>query len=209
MVASGTRVLAIDGSTHKDTELALLLRCVLNGLEENGLSIELIELAGKEIHNCQHCHDCSVRKDRFCIQADDAGNEIIEKMAQADVILFGHPACETEVAPKMQSLMDRSCMVAKANDQLFRRKVGAAITPLNCAGAVDTFDTLNHFFLINEMIVPGSTFWRTGIASEITGADRESESLDTMKALTKNIVWLLSIVKGEASTPDLEEILTP
>lgn len=209
MSDSRLKVLAINGCTHDDLQLASLLRCILTELAALGLSTEQMDLANKEIHNCLGCHECSSRRDRHCVQTSDAGNAIIEAMAQADAILFAYSACDAAISPGMQALMDRSCMVSKANDQMFRRKVGAAITSLHCAGAVHTFDTLNHFFLINEMIVPGSTYWPTGIASSIPGTDPESDSLAAMRALAKNIAWLLSATRQQPSAPSLEEILAP
>ena len=55
----------------------------------------------------------------------------------------------------MKALIDRAGYVARANDHMFQRKVGAAVVAARRAGAIHTFDTLNHFFFISQMIVPG------------------------------------------------------
>src|ERR1035441_10146402 len=83
-------------------------------------------------------------------------------MAAADGILLGSPTYVADVSPEIKALIDRACMVGGANGGIFRRKVGAAVIAVRRAGAMHAFDALNHFFLINEMIIPGSFYWKSG-----------------------------------------------
>jgi len=87
-------------------------------------------------------------------------------------------------------------MVARANEGLFRRKVGAAVVAVRRAGAIHAFDTLNHFFLINEMIVPGSSYWNIGIGWEKGDVEKDAEGIRTMKTLGQNMAWLLEKLQG-------------
>jgi multimeric flavodoxin WrbA len=91
----------------------------------------------------------------------------------------------------MKALMDRACLVSKANGGIFRRKVGAAVVAVRRAGAMHAFDTLNHFFLISEMIVPGSSYWNIGIGLEKGDVEKDLEGIQTMKTLGQNMAWLL------------------
>ena len=208
MNASHIKVVAINGSTRKGGNTAALLQYVLNELETEGIQTELVELGGATIHDCRSCRECSTSKDRRCAQSDDMGNEVIEKMARADGILFGSPTDAADVSPQMKALMNRACTVAKANDQMFRHKVGAAVVSVRRAGAIHTFDSLNHFFLINEMVVPGSSYWNAGIGHEDGDVEPDTESLATMKALSKNIAWVLESIKGPFALPDIAEIVS-
>jgi len=208
MNASHIKVLAINGSARKDGNTATLLGYVLKELELEGIKTELIELSDTRIHECLSCRKCSTRRDRRCAQSDDMGNELIEKMAQADGILFGSPTQTADVSPQMKALMDRACMVAKANDQMFRHKVGAAVVSVRRAGAIQTFDLLNHFFLINEMAVPGSSYWNAGIAREDGDVELEPDGIAIMKSLGRNMAWLLENLKGPFALPDLAEIVS-
>jgi multimeric flavodoxin WrbA len=122
------------------------------------------------------------------------GNVLIEKMEQADGILLGSPTYVADVTPEIKALMDRACLVSKANGGLFRRKVGAAVVAVRRAGAVHAFDTLNHFFLIGEMIVPGSSYWNIGVGLEKGDVERDAEAIQTMKTLGRNMAWLLKKV---------------
>ena len=166
MTETHIKVVAFNGSARKGGNTAILLRYVLKELENEGIETELIEMSGAKIHGCLACRKCSKRKDRRCAQSGDMGNAFIEKMEQADGILLGSPTYVADVSPEIKALMDRACLVSKANGGIFRRKVGAAVVAVRRAGAIHAFDALNHFFLISEMIVPGSSYWNIGIGLE-------------------------------------------
>jgi multimeric flavodoxin WrbA len=92
--------------------------------------------------------------------------------------------------------MDRACRVGRTNGGLFRRKVGAAVVAVRRAGAIHAFDALNHFFLISEMIIPGSSYWNIGIGLEKGDVERDEEGIRTMKTLGQNMAWLLKKING-------------
>ena len=195
---SGTqiKVVALNGSARKGGNTAILLRAVLKELENEGIETELIELSGAKIHGCLACRECSKNKDRRCAQKGDIGNELIEKMAAADGILLGSPTYVADISPEIKALMDRTCLVSGANGGLFRRKVGSAVVAVRRAGAIHAFDALNHFFLISEMIIPGSSYWNIGIGREIGDVERDEEGMRTMKTLGQNMAWLLKKING-------------
>ena len=185
------KVIAFNGSARKDGNTAILLRYVLSELEREGIETELVQLSGKKIHGCLACRTCFARKDRRCAQKNDVGNECISKMEAADGVILGSPTYVADVSPEIKALIDRAGMVARANDNIFRRKVGAAVVAVRRAGAIHAFDTLNHFFLIGEMIVPGSSYWNIGIGREKGEVEQDAEGIQTMKVLGQNMAWLL------------------
>ena len=171
--------------------------CTLRELEKEGVETELVELGGLEIHGCRACRKCSVRKNRRCSQENDMGNVCIEKMDAADGILLGSPTYVADVSPEIKALMDRACLVSKANGGMFRHKVGAGVVAVRRAGAMHAFDALNHFFLISEMIVPGSSYWNIGIGREPGDVEKDEEGIQTMKALGQNMAWLLRKIHAQ------------
>jgi len=185
------KVVAFNGSARKDGNTAILLRHVLAELENNGIETELINLSGARIHGCLSCRKCYVRKDGRCSQHNDMGNVFIEKMAAADGILLGSPTYVADVSPEIKALIDRACLVSRANGGMFRHKVGAAVIAVRRAGAIHAFDTLNHFFLLSEMIIPGSSYWNVGIGREPGEVEKDEEGIQTMKVLGQNMAWLL------------------
>jgi multimeric flavodoxin WrbA len=196
MDGTQTKVVAFNGSARKGGNTAILLGYVLKELEKEGIETELIELSGAKIHGCLACRKCSMNKDRRCAQKGDVGNALIEKMEQADGILLGSPTYVADISPEIKALMDRACLVSKSNGGIFRRKVGAAVVAVRRAGAIHAFDALNHFFLISEMIVPGSSYWNIGIGLEPGDVERDEEGIQTMKTLGQNMAWLLKKVKS-------------
>lgn len=185
------KVVAFNGSARKSGNTSILLKAVLNELERESIQTELIEMSGAKIHGCLACRECSRRKDGRCGQKNDMGNAWIEKMQQADGILLGSPTYVADISPEMKALIDRACLVSKANGGMFRRKVGAAVVAVRRAGAIHAFDAMNHFFLISEMIVPGSSYWNIAIGREIGDVERDAEGMETMQVLGRNMAWLL------------------
>jgi multimeric flavodoxin WrbA len=188
------KVVAFNGSARKGGNTAILLGHVLGELAKEGIETELVELAGATIHGCLACRKCSARKDRRCSQTDDMGNACIDKMAAADGILLGSPTYVADISPEIKALIDRACLVGRANGGMFRRKVGAAVVAVRRAGAIHALDALNHFFLISEMIIPGSSYWNIGIGWEPGDVEKDEEGIQTMKTLGRNMAWLLKKV---------------
>jgi multimeric flavodoxin WrbA len=185
------KVVAFNGSARKGGNTAILLGYALRELAAEGIETELVELSGTDIHGCRACRTCSVKKDGHCSQTGDVGNACIDKMVAADGILLGTPTYVSDVSPEIKALIDRACMVSGANGGLLRRKAGAAVVAVRRAGGIHAFDTLNHFFLLTEMIVPGSSYWNIGIGREAGEVERDEEGIRTMKVLGRNMAWLL------------------
>ncbi len=189
------RVVAFNGSARKNGNTSILLRHVLKQLEAEGIETELVEMSGTPIHGCLSCRECSRRKDHRCSQTGDMGNVYIEKMEQADGILLGSPTYVSDVSPEIKALIDRACLVSRANGGIFRRKVGAAVVAVRRAGGIHVFDTLNHFFFITEMVVPGSSYWNIGVGLEPGDVERDTEGIQTMKTLGANMAWVLKALR--------------
>jgi multimeric flavodoxin WrbA len=184
-------VVAFNGSARKDGNTAILVNTVFKELKKAGIETELFQLAGKKIHGCIACGKCYQKKDKRCVVTNDILNDCIEKMVEADGIILASPTYFTDVSTEMKALIDRSGYVARANDHMFQRKVGAAVVAARRAGAIHTFDTLNHFFLISQMIVPGSSYWNIGMGLAPGDVKKDKEGLATMKTLGTSMAWLM------------------
>ncbi len=185
------KVLGVCGSARKNGNTLRLIEAVFEPLREAGHECETVELAGKTLQGCTACQACYREKDRQCHGRNDFGNELIEKMDAVDVIILGSPVYFADVSAEMKALIDRSGYVAKANDNMFRRKVGAAVVAVRRAGAIHAFDTMNHLFLIGEMIVVGSSYWNVGIGRGRGEVEADEEGMLTMRTLGENTAWLL------------------
>jgi multimeric flavodoxin WrbA len=184
-------VVAFNGSARKDGNTAILLRTALGEMDKEGIFTEMVQLSGKKIRGCTACYKCFRNLDRRCAVKGDVANDCIGKMLSADGILLGSPTYFADVTAEMKALIDRAGMVGRANGDMYRRKAGAAVVAVRRAGAIHAFDTMNHFFLIGQMIVPGASYWNVGIGREIGEVEKDGEGLDTMRALGRNMAWLL------------------
>jgi multimeric flavodoxin WrbA len=185
------KVIAFNGSARKDGNTAILINYVLDELRKRGIETETFNLRGKKIHGCIACQKCFKNKDKRCSVTNDVLNECIEKMLEADGIILGSPTYFTDVSTEMKALIDRAGFVAKANGDMFRRKVGAAVVAVRRAGSIHVFSTINNFFLISQMIIPGSNYWNLGIGRDKGEVEKDEEGIGTMKLLGENMGWLL------------------
>ncbi|MCW4046184.1 MAG: flavodoxin family protein [Candidatus Bathyarchaeota archaeon] len=185
------KVVAFNGSARKDGNTATLLRRVLQVLAAEGFETELVQLAGEQVRGCNACRTCYTTKNKRCVIEDDKVNEYIQKMLEADGVILGSPVYFSMMTPEMKALIDRAGYVARANQDMFKRKVGAAVVAVRRAGAMSTFDVINHFFLISQMIVPGSSYWNIGIGNKKGDVESDEEGIKTMEDLGKNMAWLL------------------
>ncbi len=190
------KAVAFCGSARKNGNTAFLLNTVLERLEAQGIATELVELAGKEIPGCKACYGCFKNKDQRCVFDGDMVNEAVAKMVEADIILLGSPTYFAGVSPEIKALIDRCGMVGRANGDLYKRKLGAAVVAVRRAGAIHVFDTLNHFFLIGQMIVVGSSYWNIGRGREKGEVAGDEEGILTMRTLGDNIAWLAEKITG-------------
>ncbi len=190
-------VVAFNGSARKDGNTAILVNTVFVELKKEGIKTELVQLAGKEIRGCSVCGKCIANQDKRCGIKDDILNDCIEKMVEANGIILASPTYFADVSTGMKALIDRAGFVAKANQDMFRRKVGASVVAVRRGGAIHAFDTMNHFFFINQMVVPGSSYWNIGLgghgSEDVKGDD---EGLMTMRMLGANMAWLLKKINA-------------
>lgn len=185
------KVLAINGSARKDGNTADLIKAVFNVLKKENIDCEMIQLSGNTIRGCAACDQCYVNKDGKCVQKNDIVNEVIGKMKNADGIILASPTYFSNVSAEMKALIDRSGRVGRANNTMFKNKVGAAIVSVRRAGAIHAFNAINHFFFIEEMIVPGSCYWNIGIGKDKGDVKEDKEGMKTMKTLGEQMAWLL------------------
>jgi len=185
------KIVAFNGSARKGGNTAQLLTMALDELALAGHDTELVELAGQAFPGCIACYKCFEMKDNRCGVKNDIANECIEKMLAADAILLGSPTYFADVSAGMKALIERAGMVARANNNMFKRKLGAGVVAVRRAGASHVFSSLNNFFLIGEMIVVGSSYWNIGQGREPGQVQEDKEGIKTMQDLGRNMAWLL------------------
>ncbi|BCR04272.1 flavodoxin family protein [Desulfuromonas versatilis] len=190
------KVVAFNGSPRKKGNTSILVDRVFAELQQEGIETEQVNLTGQPLRGCTACMSCFARKDRRCAIDNDPINGWIDKMLQADGIILASPTYFADVTTEMKALIDRAGMVSKANGDMLQRKVGAAVVAVRRGGAGHVFNSLNHFFFIGQMVVPGSSYWNFAFGREIGEVQQDDEGMNTMANLGRNMAWLLKKIAG-------------
>lgn len=196
------KVVGFNGSPRKNGNTAQALQLVFAELENAGIETEMIQVGAEKLRGCTACHACVKSQDRCCVFKDDPVNEWIQKMAEADGILFGSPVYFSGVAGTMKNFLDRAFFVASSNGGLFRHKVGASVAAVRRSGGIPTIDALNKFITYAEMIMPASNYWTVVHGLQPGEIDQDAEGRQILEVLGKNMAWLLKIIEhGQEQIP--------
>lgn len=186
------KVVAFNGSSRKDGNTALLVRRVFAELEAEGIETELVQLYNKGFRGCTACLKCAETQDNTCSGLKDDGvNECVTKMIAADGIIIASPTYYANCTATTQALLERAGYATRKSGNPLARKVGAAVVAVRRGGAIHAFDSINHWFQINEMIVVGSSYWNVGIGLAPGDVEQDEEGVQTMTALGRNMAWVL------------------
>jgi multimeric flavodoxin WrbA len=183
------KVFAVNGSPRKDGNTAHMLNFVLDICKDAGHETELYQAGGKPVRGCLGCAYCW--KNPGCCVNDDWVMEVYRKMRDADAILLGSPTYFGDLTTELKAIIDRCGYVSFGDNHALSRKIGAAIVPVRRAGGLTTLDSIQHFFYIQGMVQPGSSYWNLSVACNPGEFENDDEGIRTMKNLADNINWLL------------------
>ena len=185
------KVVLFNGSPREKGNTYHCLRMVMNELEQEQIKCELIWIGMEKLSQCRECYLCNENQNKRCSVENDKMNEYIAKMLDADGIIIGSPTFFSNVTAPIKALIDRAGLVAKVNGDMLKRKVGASVIAVRRAGATTVMSAINYFFLINQMIVPGSSYWNMGFGLEPGEVEDDKEGKKTFENLGRNMAWLL------------------
>lgn len=181
------KVIAINGSPKPKGNTYLALKTVCDELQLQNIDTELLQVGNMEIKGCISCNRCS---NGHCHFSDDKFREIVEKIYEADGLLLGCPVYYSGISGTMKCFLDRLFYPSSGR---LRLKVGAAVTVLRRSGGVTTFDQLNHYFLISEMMVAPSFYWNAIHGTAPGEILQDDEGVSILKNLANNMGWMLKI----------------
>ncbi|MDE7157282.1 MAG: flavodoxin family protein [Lachnospiraceae bacterium] len=189
------KVLGINSSARVDGNTAILIEKVFEELNKAGIETEMVQLSGKIIEPCKACWACGGKKN--CVHKKDQFQDIFVKMTQADGIILGSPVYTANISANMQALLERASVVTDMNhnENLFKHKVGAADTAARRGGALNALDGINHFFMLQNMFIAGSSYWPMAYGQMPGDVRKDEEGLDTMRNLGQNMAYLLKALE--------------
>lgn len=189
------KVLGLNGSPRKKGNTACSLNTVFAELEKAGIETEMIQVGKEKIQGCRACYGCVKNQDQCCTIKDDPVNDWIQKMKSADGILLGSPVHFSGIAGTMKSFLDRAFFVSSVNGGLFRQKVGAAVAAVRRSGGLPTVNSLNHYIIYSEMVMPCSNYWNVAHGTNPGEMEQDSEGKQIMSVLGQNMAWLMKTLE--------------
>ena len=200
------KIIAFNGSPRKEGNTSILIQTVFDELKKEGVETEVIHVGKKQIQGCLGCMKCAEKQDGYCVIKNDMVNECLDKMREADGIILGSPVYCAGMSGQIKSFMDRTSLVSAVNNSMFKRKVGASVVAVRRAGGVSTFNGLNNYFTILQMMLVGSSYWNMGYGMEEGEVTQDEEGLQTMRNLGRNMAWLLKSIeagkKNDVTVPE-------
>jgi multimeric flavodoxin WrbA len=185
------KVVAINGSIHKNGNTAIMLNKILECVSLQNIETKLLQVGGTNIHGCRACRQCGITKNQKCFFDDDIFNKVFEEVKDSDAVILGTPSYFSDMTPEIKAFIDRAGFVSLQNGHLLKHKIGAGIIAQRRGGGSSIQATLHHMFLMNEMIIPGSIYWNFGFGMSEGEVLKDEEAMNNMKNLAENIVWLL------------------
>ena len=99
------KVIGINASPRKKANTQTLLEALLEGAEENGAEIRLVNLRELDINGCLGCEGCKKHLGK-CVQKDDL-TTLLQEMTTYDAIVLGTPVYWYHVTAQFKMLVDR------------------------------------------------------------------------------------------------------
>jgi len=184
------KAIAICGSPRVEGNTESLLQVCLDRLASEGFDTDLVRLAEKRVNPCRGCGTCGKRLDRRCSDDSDDFHEIFVRMLEAEIIVVGSPVYFGSATPQMMALLDRAGYVSRKNGNLLSRKLGGPVVVARRAGQNFTYAQLLFWYMINDMIVPGSSYWNIAFGAARGEVSEDREGLETVTRFAENLGWL-------------------
>lgn len=198
-------VLLINGSPRKDGNTHVALREIAKTLNEKNIDTEIAWIGTKPVRGCIACSQCKQNGNGKCVFDDDICNEIIDKMNSADALVIGSPVYYGQPAGQVLSLVQRAFYAgAKVED-----KPAAAVAVCRRGGATAALQALMMPFQLKNMPLVTSQYWNIVYGMNKGEASLDTEGMQTMRQLGRNMAWLLACKEASGQLPPEEEEWQP
>ena len=188
------KVLLINGSPRQKGNTATTLAEVASQLSSEGIESEIVWIGNKPIRGCIACGQCAAQGLGRCVFDDDICNRISEKFKEIDALIVGSPVYYGQPNGALLSIIQRALYSNGAN---ISGKPAASIAVCRRGGATAVFETLNMPFQMMNMPIVTSQYWNIAYGRGAGEAAMDTERLQTMRTLARNMAWLLKCTEGK------------
>ena len=195
------KVLLLNGSPRANGNTSIALGEMVKIFAAEGVEAEVVHIGNKDIRGCIACGSC--KKNGKCVFSD-AVNELAPKFEEADGLVVASPVYYASANATLIACLDR-LFFSTSFDK--RMKVGASVVVARRGGCSATFDELNKYFTISGMPVASSQYWNSVHGREPGQASEDAEGLQTVRALARNMTFLMKSIalgKEKFGLPEVE-----
>ena len=195
------KVLLLNGSPRANGNTSIALGEMVKIFAAEGVEAEVVHIGNKDIRGCIACGYC--KKNGKCVFSD-AVNELAPKFEEADGLVVASPVYYASANATLIACLDR-LFFSTSFDK--RMKVGASVVVARRGGCSATFDELNKYFTISGMPVASSQYWNIVHGREPGQASQDAEGLQTVRALARNMTFLIKSIalgKEKYGLPEVE-----
>ncbi|MBQ5515387.1 MAG: flavodoxin family protein [Oscillospiraceae bacterium] len=195
------KVLLLNGSPRANGNTSIALGEMVKIFAAEGVEAEVVHIGNKDIRGCIACGSC--KKNGKCVFSD-AVNELAPKFEEADGLVVASPVYYASANATLIACLDR-LFFSTSFDK--RMKVGASVVVARRGGCSATFDELNKYFTISGMPVASSQYWNSVHGREPGQASQDAEGLQTVRALARNMTFLIKSIalgKEKYGLPEVE-----
>ena len=187
------KVLLISGSPKAEGNTAQLMDECARVIRERGVEAEVISFSEMKIESCTACGKCSESKE---CSLQDGLNDIIKKLRASQGLIVGSPVYFGTARGDVMAALQRIGYVSRKSDQFLAGKVGGAIAVARRGGQTFTLQEMLMFYLINDMIVPGSTYWNMVFGRLPGEVWQDKEGIETARHFALNVANLIKRLHG-------------
>lgn len=184
------KVILFNGSPNIHGCTYTALHEIEETLQKNGIETEIFQVGSKSVRGCIGCGKC--RESGKCI-FDDIVNEAIDKIKDADGVIFGSPVYYASANGTMISFLDRLFYAAS---QHFAYKPGAVVVSARRAGTTATYDELNKYLGISNMLIVPAPYWNMVHGNTADEVKQDKEGLYIMRQIGENMTWMLKMLEN-------------
>ena len=162
------------------------------------METEIFWIGTAPIGGCIGCGGCGKKGE--CVFGGPVV-EFVRKAKTADGFVFGSPVHYAAASGNMTSFLDRAFYSADAD--VFRFKPAAVVTAARRGGTTAAYEQLLKYPGISHMPIVSSQYWNMVHGANAQDVEQDLEGLQTMRALGRNMAWLLHCIEaGKAAGID-------
>lgn len=187
------KVLLVNGSPNAEGCTYTALSEIAKTLEESGIETEIFQVGNKPVRGCIGCGGCAKSDKGKCVFEDDVVSELIDKVKEADGYIFGSPVYYASPNGTLLAVLDRLFFSA---GKYMKYKPAACIASARRAGTTATYDVLNKYIGINNMLMVPSCYWNMVHGREPEDVKQDLEGLQIMRTIGRNMAWMLNLLEN-------------